>query len=1092
MTIRKPFIQPQDSPESDHLTFQLMFENHPASMLLIEPETGLILEANPAAVRFYGYPKPSLCGMLISENNSALAQAAIKQHKALGQQRDNTIFLHHLASGEVRNVEILSSPLVLHGEHLLFSIVNDITERNQAEVTNINLQNFRTAELVIANRELAFQNAEKEKRAAELVIANQELAFQNAEKEKRAAELVIARELVFQNEEKAKRADELALVNSYLENLINCANAPIIVWDPQFCITRFNHAFEFLTGRTEAEVLGQPVSILLPPANVKKSMAQIQATSIGGRWESVEIEIMHRDASIQTVLWNSATLFGADGQTAIATIAQGQNITRRKQVEQILQNTTNDLQDAVEQRDSALEELRNNEIDLAMQNSELRQSQELIDAARARYFDLYELAPVGYCTVSEKGLILEANLTATSLLGVPKTALIKKPFSFCIARQNLDIYYRHFRELFETGTARAFELQVLKKDGSTFWARLEIAEALDSNGAHMMQVVISEIGSLKKAEALLNERLKELSCLNYVSRLVFNLNLTKAQVCQKVIESLIPAMGYPQLAAAMISLDGKAYQSPNFSDSFKTRLTAPIFQDDQKCGQITVCYTQAGTPFYLPDEQNLLGNIAQTLSLWHERINSDNDVRKFSQAVEQSPISILIAKPDGVIEYANANFCALTGYSISEIIGKNARILQTGYTSQEEYQQLWNTILSGHVWEGKFLNRKKDGTLYWEKTSIAPMFDEMGQIIHFLALQENITAQKVMENDLRQSEAHNRALLDAIPDMIFRIRRDGVILDCNIHSNDPLIEHPDQLLGRSIYELVGDNLATRLHVLLGEPLPREQVESIEIEFKVKDSLHLFEIRFKHFGKNEVVAIVRDISVQSRLEQMKTDFINRARHELRTPITTMLLMVNLLDEKMSAENSDEYWEVLKSELNRERILVEHLLSASRMEGKAEQMNIRSLEIDALIQQVFRNFEPAAQEKGITLSVISMPAENGLPRLVQADQNGLTEVLNNLVGNAIKFTPSGGKISVQAQSVDKKIRISIVDTGMGIPSKDIPLLFTRFFRGSNAIEEEIQGTGLGLFIVRSILDQQGGKIEVLNEPGGGTRFDVWLPV
>jgi len=117
--------------------------------------------------------------------------------------------------------------------------------------------------------------------------------------------------------------------NAYLENLINYANAPIIVWDPQFRITRFNHAFEFMTGRTEAEVLGQSLEILFPPELAENSMELIKKTLSGERWESVEIQILNLDGSIRTLLWNSATLFAADGTIPVATIAQGLDITRR-------------------------------------------------------------------------------------------------------------------------------------------------------------------------------------------------------------------------------------------------------------------------------------------------------------------------------------------------------------------------------------------------------------------------------------------------------------------------------------------------------------------------------------------------------------------------------------------------------------------------------------------------------------------------------------------------------------------------------------------------------------------------------------------
>ena len=198
----------------------------------------------------------------------------------------------------------------------------------------------RAAELIIANKELAYQNKEKEKRAAELIIANKELAFQNEEKEKRAAELIIAnKELIHQNEEKEKRATELTTANAYLDNLIGYANAPIIVLDSQRCITCFNHAFESLTGRLSADVLGQTIDILFPSGQIEKLMELIKKSQAGEHWKTVEIEILHIDGTIHTVLWNSATIFTSDGKTPVATIAQGQEITERIRAEESLKES---------------------------------------------------------------------------------------------------------------------------------------------------------------------------------------------------------------------------------------------------------------------------------------------------------------------------------------------------------------------------------------------------------------------------------------------------------------------------------------------------------------------------------------------------------------------------------------------------------------------------------------------------------------------------------------------------------------------------------------------------------------------------------
>ena len=135
--------------------------------------------------------------------------------------------------------------------------------------------------------------------------------------------------------ERAKAEDALRDVGNYLESLINYANAPIIVWDPAFRITRFNHAFEHLTGYSSDEVIGKGLSILFPEVSREESLAKIRLT-LCGHWESVEIPILCKDDRIRIALWNSANITGKDGMTIVATIAQGQDITDRKLAEKEL------------------------------------------------------------------------------------------------------------------------------------------------------------------------------------------------------------------------------------------------------------------------------------------------------------------------------------------------------------------------------------------------------------------------------------------------------------------------------------------------------------------------------------------------------------------------------------------------------------------------------------------------------------------------------------------------------------------------------------------------------------------------------------
>jgi PAS domain S-box-containing protein len=135
-----------------------------------------------------------------------------------------------------------------------------------------------------------------------------------------------------------------------------------------------------------------------------------------------------------------------------------------------------------------------------------------------------------------------------------------------------------------------------------------------------------------------------------------------------------------------------------------------------------------------------------------ERIKAEENLRKLSVAVDQNPASIVITDTSGIIEYVNPHFTELTGYTFEEAVGQNSNILKTGETSNEEYRQLWETILAGGDWLGEFHNRKKNGELYWEQATIAPIRDNSGDITHLIAIKEDITERKQLEGQLRQAQ----------------------------------------------------------------------------------------------------------------------------------------------------------------------------------------------------------------------------------------------------------------------------------------------------------------------------------------------------
>ena len=166
---------------------------------------------------------------------------------------------------------------------------------------------------------------------------------------------------------------------------------------------------------------------------------------------------------------------------------------------------------STEETKQVLHELRVHQIELEMQNEELRKAHDELDDSRLRYFELYDLAPVGYCTVSEKGLILEANLTAANILNVPRGSLVKTIFSQFILKEDQDIYYLHRKQILQSAEPHVFELRMVKKDGTVFWAHLVATIAPQAaEGAHVLHVVMSDISEHKRDEEALKEKMEDL------------------------------------------------------------------------------------------------------------------------------------------------------------------------------------------------------------------------------------------------------------------------------------------------------------------------------------------------------------------------------------------------------------------------------------------------------------------------------------------------------------------------------------------------------------------------------------------------------
>jgi PAS domain S-box-containing protein len=289
-------------------------------------------------------------------------------------------------------------------------------------------------ELVRRNEDLAAMNEEITAISEELRQNNEELLRRNEDLNAAYEELTATQEELQQsNEELIRSEQELRKTSQYLENLINYANAPIVVWDPHYVITRFNHAFEELTGRTAREIIGQRLEVLFPQQYLDASMEIIRKTMKGERLKIVEIPILNREGEIRIVLWNSATLFEPDGITIQSTIAQGNDITERKITEA-------ELEERNEELNSAIEELtkRGHELNEALKEKEVLLSEvhHRVKNNLTAFISLLSLESA--YDDSPAGLALKKDLQnrARSMALIHETLYRTKTYS----RVNMDVY----------------------------------------------------------------------------------------------------------------------------------------------------------------------------------------------------------------------------------------------------------------------------------------------------------------------------------------------------------------------------------------------------------------------------------------------------------------------------------------------------------------------------------------------------------------------------------------------------------------------------------------------------------------------------
>lgn len=412
--------------------------------------------------------------------------------------------------------------------------------------------------------------------------------------------------------------------------------------------------------------------------------------------------------------------------------------------------------------------------------------------------------------------------------------------------------------------------------------------------------------------------------------------------------------------------------------------------------------------------------------------------------------------------------------------------------------------------------------------SAFPIFSD-GKLVRVDGIIYDITREKMSSLLLQKSEERFRTLFETAEDLIFMLNSSGNFIMINTNGALSLEYSPDELLGRHFLELVDDKSKPEIAKSFQKILRTNKIETFEAELVTKYAKNIFfeinacstkengvidsvlaigrnitsrirdrekykELYNKLIEANRIISIERDrarqkISVLEELNRLKNEFVSNVSHELRTPLASIIGFSETIhaDKNLPEEMRIEFNSIILEEAKRLSRLINNVLEISKIEEGEIELKKTQFDIVRSLKGIIEASKPAAGAKEITLSV-SIPDEE---ITLFADEERIEQSIENLIGNAIKFTPPKGRITILAKKLFKEFELIISDTGIGIPKKDLPFIFQKFYRVSRP-GDQTPGTGLGLVFVKNIIDLHKGLITVQSEEGKGTTVIIKLPV
>ena len=375
------------------------------------------------------------------------------------------------------------------------------------------------------------------------------------------------------------------------------------------------------------------------------------------------------------------------------------------------------------------------------------------------------------------------------------------------------------------------------------------------------------------------------------------------------------------------------------------------------------------------------------------------------------------------------------------------------------------------------------GGNYQQQVEVASL-DEVGQLARTFNYM-SATLQQTVEA-LSHEKAKLENIMLSMNEGVLAIDRQGQVILANFQAKLLLQFQEEDLAGKEIHALFQDEGMPQLfmHVIATS-------ETASTEYHLPDGKILFlQIApLRRAGRTwGAVGILQDVTEVRRLEQMRRDFVANVSHELRTPMTSIQGFVEALLDGLAEDKDSQnrYLNIILDETVRLNSLVNDLLDLSQLEARQVSWPMEEVLLEPLFEQVTAKLQPQLEKQNLTVEI--KVAEN-LPPVV-GNRDRIQQVLINLLGNAVSFTPAGGKITLSASPSAEMVRISVSDTGVGIPPEEQEKIWGRFHKVDKARTRRFGGTGLGLSIVKQIVETHGGTVGLESIPGQGSTFHLTL--